>query len=114
MAPENPGRSKLTELMPYHVFGNVHAPEIPPVMNEKGLRHELRNDRTGAGPGLDGGCLTLSCQHLLVKLGVHIRPLFQRSTHNSLRLPFDLNDFFGRLFLLLALANDVLIRLFPG
>ena len=66
MTAENPGRGKLAELMPHHVLSNINAPEVPPVMDKKGLRYEFRNDRTGASPGLDGSARTISRHYLLV------------------------------------------------
>ena len=66
MTSEDPGRGKLSELMPHHIFCNVTAPEIPAVVDEKRLGDEFRKDRTGASPGLDGSARTISRHYLLV------------------------------------------------
>lgn len=66
MTAEDPGRGKLSELMPYHIFCNINAPEIPAVVDEKCLGDEFRNDRTGSSPGLDGSALAISRHYLLV------------------------------------------------
>ena len=53
MSFECTGRRKLSELVSYHVLGNVYRNKFVSVVYSDGMADKVRRDHAGAGPGLD-------------------------------------------------------------
>src|SRR4051794_37332214 len=51
---ERAGRGELAELVPDHVLLDEHANVLVPVVDLKGVAHELRDDRARPRPRADG------------------------------------------------------------
>src|SRR5690606_22686358 len=53
VAPEEPRRRELAELVADHVFRDVHGNELVPVVHRERVPNEFRGDRRCTRPGLD-------------------------------------------------------------
>ena len=78
MAAECAGRSKLSELMPYHVLGDIDGDEFIPVMHGECMSDKFRRDRAIARPRFYHLFLTGFVQDFdfLEKLLVDVRSFF--------------------------------------
>ena len=70
MAAELAGGCELTELVAYHVFGDVHGDELVAIVHGEGVADELGCDHGRAAPGLDDVLLAGSIHvgYLLLEL----------------------------------------------
>jgi hypothetical protein len=86
MPTKQSGWSKLSQLVPHHVLGDVNGHMAPTIVHSNGVPHHLGKDRRSSRPGLDHSLLTDSVHvfNSLQQLGSHIRPLLQRSGHDDL------------------------------
>ena len=75
MAAEHATRRKLAELVAHHVLGHVDLLVVPSVVDEKGTADEVRNDRGGTRPGLDGCALFALPETALEELVTNVKAL---------------------------------------
>jgi hypothetical protein len=106
MTTKQSGRSKLSQLVSYHILSDVNGHVTPTIVHGNGVPHHLGEDRRSSRPSLDHPLLTASIHVLnsLQQLGGYIGPLLQRSGHDYLR-------FFPRLRTI-HLSVDLLRRVF--
>ncbi len=69
MPAEGAGGRKLTELVTYHILGNVDRNMSPAIVNSDGMTHHLREY---------GACATPSSNDLLVATLIHILHAFEQ------------------------------------
>ncbi|MFT6863419.1 MAG: hypothetical protein ACJAVK_001980, partial [Akkermansiaceae bacterium] len=55
---KDPGRSKLTQLVAHHVFGNEDRDECFAVVDGEVVANEIRSDHGTTAPSLDGLLVT--------------------------------------------------------
>jgi len=53
MTLKEPGRSKLSQLVPDHIFRDEDRNEFLPVMHRESMSDHIRNDRGASGPSLN-------------------------------------------------------------
>ena len=85
---EGPGRRKLAQFVPDHVFRHKYGIENLAVVHQKRVSNEIRRDHGASGPGLNWflGSAGTHLLDLFEKLYFHERSLFQRSAHRLFRL----------------------------
>ena len=78
MSLKEPGRSKLSQLVPDHVFRHEDRNKFLPVMNRERMSDHIGNDRRSSRPGLENllGLLALHLDHLLHEVIVDEGALF--------------------------------------
>ena len=54
MSPKSSGNTEFSELVANHIFGNQNLVEDLPVVHQKGVANELRNNGRPSGPSFDG------------------------------------------------------------
>src|SRR5262245_49161991 len=93
MPAESPRRSKLTQLVSHHVFRHEHFYVELAVVNHEGVADELRHDRAGTCPGLDGLLATRLGHpfHFQEQLRIYERAFFERSSHRFSACQFAAN-----------------------
>src|SRR3989339_739549 len=83
VALEEPGEREFAELVAYHLLGDVDLQELPAVVHQEPVPHELGDDGAGPRPGFDI-LLVAALVHFLdlfQQLLVHKRTFFRRSAH---------------------------------
>ena len=100
-------RRELSQLVTYHIFGDIHRDELVAVVHGQRVSHEVRRDRRSPGP---------SAQHLLVTRLVHTFDLVgQMTVDEGTLLDRARHGAFPSLFLLAIAApqNPGVGRLLP-
>src|SRR5262245_43842421 len=100
VAPEDPRRRELAELVADHVLGHEHAHVLLAVVHEERLVHEVRDDRRTARPRLDRVALPRALlRDLREELGVDERPLLDAASHGPSRVSWGRRHGFSMRFL---------------
>lgn len=70
MTTEVTCRCEFTELVTYHVFGNVNRNKLITIVNGKGVANEFGSDHRSAAPSFDNRLLTafIHGANLLIEL----------------------------------------------
>ncbi len=78
MSAENTGRSKLAELMAYHIFSNIYRYKLIPIMNCNGMPYKIRRNHRSSCPCLNHGLLTafIHCKNLVLQFYIYIGTFF--------------------------------------
>src|SRR5579872_5737046 len=104
---ELPGRGELAQLMPHHVFRDIHLNELLAVMHRDGMANELRQNRRTPRPGLHDLFLVSVVQDvdLLFQMTVGKRPFLNGTAHGLSLLRFPVHDPFIRALVVARLES---------
>src|SRR5215212_8546429 len=83
MAFVEAGEGELTELVAYHVLGDVHRYVAAAIVNADGVAHHVGRHAAVARPGLDEPLLVPGVHpaDLFLQVCVYVRSLFRRTSH---------------------------------
>src|SRR5438445_7682120 len=89
VAPEQPRRRELAQLVPHHVLRDVHRDELVPVVHREGVAHEIGRDGRAARPGLEHLLFVLLVQgrDLHKERRLHVGPLLDTPSHYCVAFP---------------------------
>ena len=104
VSTELAGGGKLSELVAYHVFGNVNGDELVSVVHCYGVAYEIRADHRSTGPSLYHILLAtlVHGENLLLERDSDEGTFLKRTTHIAI------------LLLLVSTFNNVLVALLLG
>src|SRR2546423_11683170 len=78
------GESELTELVTYHILGEVHRDVAAAVVHADGVAHHVRRDGAVARPGLDKALLVpgVHLADLFFQVRIYVRSPFCSTRHS--------------------------------